>query len=130
MITFLKTHKSASSTVKDVLFRYGLNKDLNFVLPCKGNHLTNPHDSYVSTTEPFKAEWLDEESELLPWHKKLKESRQYDIFNLHAKWNYVAVNSMISRSGHYISQSTLYSSCFLCFFENFRAPGLAQNKIV
>ena len=78
------------SSVQNILLRYGLDNGLNFVLPSTGNHLNDPAHRYI-ITEPFKLEWLDEESNLLPWHKKLKESRQYDIFNLHTKWNYSAV---------------------------------------
>ena len=38
-IAFLKTHKCASSTVQNILMRFGVNNDLNFVLPSRGNYL-------------------------------------------------------------------------------------------
>ncbi|XP_033102782.1 galactosylceramide sulfotransferase-like [Anneissia japonica] len=38
-IAFFKMHKCSSSTVQNILFRYGDVKDLNFVLPVIGNYL-------------------------------------------------------------------------------------------
>ena len=39
-ITFIKTHKCASSTIQNILMRYGYKNKLTFVLPKnKGNHL-------------------------------------------------------------------------------------------
>ena len=38
-IAFLKTHKCASSSVQNILMRFGLENELNFVLPSAGNYL-------------------------------------------------------------------------------------------
>ena len=38
-IAFLKTHKCASSSVQNMLMRFGLENELNFVLPSVGNYL-------------------------------------------------------------------------------------------
>jgi Galactose-3-O-sulfotransferase len=38
-VGFLKMHKCASSTVQNILFRFGEEHDLNFVLPPKNNYL-------------------------------------------------------------------------------------------
>ena len=38
-IAFLKTHKCASSTVQNILMRFGVKYNLNFVLPSKANYL-------------------------------------------------------------------------------------------
>ena len=38
-IAFLKTHKCASSSVQNMLMRFGLENELNFVLPSAGNYL-------------------------------------------------------------------------------------------
>ena len=38
-IAFLKTHKCASSSVQNMLMRFGLEHELNFVLPSAGNYL-------------------------------------------------------------------------------------------
>ena len=38
-VGFLKTHKCASSAVQNILIRWGMARDLNFVLPLSGNYL-------------------------------------------------------------------------------------------
>ena len=38
-VGFLKTHKCASSSVQNILIRWGLTRDSNFVLPHTGNYL-------------------------------------------------------------------------------------------
>jgi len=38
-VGFLKLHKCASSTVQNILFRFGEEHQLNFVLPAKNNYL-------------------------------------------------------------------------------------------
>ena len=38
-IGFLKTHKCASSSVQNILMRFGLKNELNFVLPSAGNYV-------------------------------------------------------------------------------------------
>ena len=79
-----------SSSVQNILFRYGIDLKLNFVLPKSGNHLNDPAHPYV-ILEPFKIEWLDLQIEKLPWHSQLKAKHNYDIFNLHTQWNSSAV---------------------------------------
>jgi galactosylceramide sulfotransferase/galactose-3-O-sulfotransferase 2 len=48
VIGFLKTHKTASSSVQNVLLRYGLLNRLDFVLPSTGNHLNDPNHFYLN----------------------------------------------------------------------------------
>ena len=38
-IGFLKTHKCASSSIQNILFRFGLKNQLTFALPSTGNYL-------------------------------------------------------------------------------------------
>ena len=45
-IAFLKTHKCASSSVQNMLMRFGLDHELNFVLPSAGNYLGRCADAY------------------------------------------------------------------------------------
>ena len=73
------------STVQNVLFQFGLNNNLNFVLPNSGNQF------YKKDKGPFKVEWLDMEKEKLPWHNNLKRKQNYDIFNSHCQWNASAI---------------------------------------
>ena len=59
-----------------------------------GNHLSDPKLANISdilTQEPLKSEWLDEQSEQIPWHKTFQKEEKYDIFNLHTIWNKTAV---------------------------------------
>ena len=38
-IVYLKTHKCASSSIQNILFRFGLKNQLTFALPSTGNYL-------------------------------------------------------------------------------------------
>ena len=60
-IAFAKTHKSASSTVQNVLLRYGLANGLEFLLPAKRNYLGN-------MLEPFAIENLDRDGHRGPFY--------------------------------------------------------------
>ena len=55
-IAFAKTHKTASSTVQNVLLRYGLANGLEFLLPPVHNYLGN-------MLKPFTVENLDRDRE-------------------------------------------------------------------
>lgn len=105
-IAFMKTHKTASSTVQNILFRYGLDNNLNFVLPLEGNHLNDPTHPYI-ILEPFKVEWLEQKEEedenRLPWHKTLAKDQLYDMFQLHTQWNYGAVSQLLGPKTVYIT---------------------------
>lgn len=48
-IFFVKTHKTGSSTVQNVLMRFGASRDLDFAIPYFGNHHVN---SYSTGIEP------------------------------------------------------------------------------
>ena len=63
-VGFMKTHKTASSTVQNVLLRHGLRLDLGFVFPARSNHLTNPNATW-QMKDPFQVAFLDP----VPWHK-------------------------------------------------------------
>ena len=55
-IVFLKTHKTASSTIQNIFFRYGLKNSLRFALPEKGwkSHL-------LGYPSPFQRSFLQQE---------------------------------------------------------------------
>ncbi|XP_057374784.1 galactosylceramide sulfotransferase-like [Daphnia carinata] len=69
-IAFMKTHKCASSTIENILFRHALRENLNVAMPLKGN--------YLSRTELFNR------SSVLntPWG-----GLPVDIFTLHNRWH-------------------------------------------
>ena len=79
-IAFLKTHKCASSSVQNILMRFGLNNGLNFVLPSAGNYLGR----YVKYSRAMIAN--------TPWDKV---GLDYDIFCLHTIWNHQEVEDTL-----------------------------------
>lgn len=101
-IAFMKTHKTASSTVQSVLFRFGLDHGLNFVLPSDGNHLNDPSHR-IFLTETFKTEWLDQEKEKIPWHESFFKEKKYQIFNLHTVWNQTAARELLGPDAVYVT---------------------------
>lgn len=72
-IAFLKTHKTASSSIQNIILRYGLYHNLTFVLPSRGNHLLGEWHLFLRD---------------VPWHQKLVSTNQYDVIALHTRWNY------------------------------------------
>ncbi|KAG0701130.1 Galactosylceramide sulfotransferase [Chionoecetes opilio] len=72
-LLFLKTHKCASTTVQNILFRFGYSRNLTFALPDAGNYLGNP--SF------FQAKMLPRR--LVPIGGKV------DIFAVHSRLNFL-----------------------------------------
>ena len=62
-IGFLKVHKAGSTTIQNMLFRFGLKRNLSFVIPRSGNHFS------VSSTLP------------------VKQAGHYDILAIHTTFN-------------------------------------------
>ena len=87
-IAFAKTHKSASSTVQNILLRYGLANGAEFLLPWSGNYLGS-----ASMLTPFTVEQMDKANQTkIPWHRTLRKSPGgYDISCFHCKWNNTAM---------------------------------------
>ena len=87
-IAFAKTHKTASSTVQNILLRYGLAKDAEFLLPWIDNYLGSN-----SMLKPFTVEQMDKADQTkVPWHRTLRKSPGgYDISCFHCKWNNTAM---------------------------------------
>ena len=57
-VGFMKTHKTASSTIQNILLRFGMNSGWNFVFPTRLYHLGDP-----KLTKPFSREWIKN----VPW---------------------------------------------------------------
>jgi len=89
---FMKTHKTASSTVQNILMRYTANSDWNFVMYSSGSHLGPPTNQY-SLTKPFRARWLGQ----LPW-TDMVNSQGYNVFALHTKWDQGEVTKILGDS--------------------------------
>ena len=56
-VGFMKTHKTASSTIQNILLRYGMNSGWNFVFPMEGHHL-GPPQHLTELTVPFDSDWI------------------------------------------------------------------------
>ena len=96
-IGFMKTHKTASSTVQNILLRYGMNAGLNFVLPGKGSHLGAPAHQYELTV-PFSSAWYSD----VPW-ADLATHTGYNIFALHTKWSQSEVEKVLGAGAKYVT---------------------------
>ena len=85
-IAFAKTHKTASSTVQNILLRYGLANGVEFLLPAARNYLGN-------MLKPFAIKSLDNaDKKNVPWHETLRKTAGgYDITCFHCKWNDTAM---------------------------------------
>ena len=81
-MVFLKTHKCATSTLQNMLFRYAHQNDLNVVLPLTGNYLGKEiafDPSMIANT---------------PWERA---GLAYDVYGLHGIWNPAAVHAVMDR---------------------------------
>uniref|UniRef100_T1HAU9 Galactose-3-o-sulfotransferase n=2 Tax=Rhodnius prolixus TaxID=13249 RepID=T1HAU9_RHOPR len=99
-ILFLKAHKCASTTVQNILMRFGYSKGLDFVLPSSGNYIGNP--------TPFAASLIPTEL--------TSPSRKYHIFTHHTRYNYSAMRSVMKPDCKFVTilrdPATLYESLF------------------
>ena len=77
-VAFAKTHKTGSSTLQNILLRFGVNHDLNFVFP--------KNSWMFSVLKPWNTEDLTNG----PW-KQL----EFDIFAAHSVWDRDKVRTLI-----------------------------------
>ena len=76
-----------SSTIQNILLRYGHNLKLNFVFG-KGGSFTQLGD--LTTT--FNLDYFNNIKNYdMPWHNMLAHKDGYDICAIHMKWNKTAV---------------------------------------
>ena len=74
-IVFAKTHKTGSTTVQNIVLRYGYRNGLNFAFPSKNRHHFGP-------LAPVTFDHLDDRVE-------------YDVFPFHGKWNSGKISGII-----------------------------------
>ena len=96
-IGFMKTHKTASSTVQNILFRFALNSGWNLVLPSHGSHLGPPGNQYQLTV-PFRQHWIRD----VPW-TNMTSVQGYNLFALHTKWNQREVENVMGEGTKYVT---------------------------
>ncbi|CAG0893595.1 unnamed protein product [Darwinula stevensoni] len=85
-IAFLKTHKCGSSTVQNILLRYGYDRNLTFVLP---------REIYLSRS-PFRPEFARAQPENL-------FASHFDVFAHHTVWNRAGVSALMPPDTVYIT---------------------------
>ena len=73
-VGFLKSHKCASSSVQNILMRWGVKQEMNFVLPSSGNYLRSETQLKYSRDMLADTEWE-------------KKGLEYHIFCLHTVWD-------------------------------------------
>ena len=54
-VFFVKTHKTASSTIQNILYRYGYKNDLNFAMPKYGNRFNYPTYIGIRNIRPMES---------------------------------------------------------------------------
>ncbi|XP_063221822.1 galactosylceramide sulfotransferase-like isoform X2 [Bacillus rossius redtenbacheri] len=86
-IFFLKTHKCASSTVQNILMRYGEKNGLDFVLPQEGNYVGNPR--------PFVPELVGESLRT--------PGGRYHVFTHHTRYNASGVRAVMREDAAYVT---------------------------
>ena len=84
-IAFLKTHKAASSTVQNILYRFGWTHGLSFVLPQVGHLLSRKADNYY------------------PIISSLDQSGKYDILCNHVVFNKTQFKSLMHDDAVYLA---------------------------
>jgi len=107
-VGFCKTHKCASSSIQNILMRWGLEKELNFALPLEGNYFKS-EDSIV-----YNRSMLSETA----WEKA---GLPYDIFCVHTVWNTEQVRQTLGGKPNLISIVRDPATVFLSMWEYYRA---------
>ena len=88
-IGFLKTHKCASSTIQNILLRFGLRNNLSVVLPQERNYLGHFHPTmYYLNQNHFDRKMI---SNTL-WEKA---GLSYDMLLCHTRWNHTSVADVL-----------------------------------
>lgn len=96
-VGFMKTHKTASSTVQNILMRYAMNSDWNVAMYSHGSHLGPPSNQYL-LNQPFSSRWLNK----VPWLEMVEE-KGYNIFAFHTKWNQREVEKVLGKGAKYVT---------------------------
>lgn len=78
-VAFLKVHKTGSSTIQNLLFRFGYKRKLSIALPTKGNKLSPD----IPLLDPLKG-------------------KGYDILAIHSRFNESVFRSIVPNDSSYI----------------------------
>ncbi|XP_035687779.1 galactosylceramide sulfotransferase-like [Branchiostoma floridae] len=102
-IVFLKTHKTAGSTIQNVIMRYGLNKNLTFALPRTGHRFPG----------------FFERSSVLPVNQN-KNKTAYNILCHHTRFHYDNMRDLMPNDSVYITAVRSPGKLFQSAFEYFQ----------
>ncbi|XP_045214363.2 uncharacterized protein LOC123564685 [Mercenaria mercenaria] len=98
-IEFLKVHKAASSTAQSIILRFGLKRNLSFVIP------TPTH--YISTQKYFFSDIWPPLPEKPNAHqrvdKNIKSNHKYDILSHHMVFNHKKVSQLLYNDTVYVA---------------------------
>ncbi|BET01725.1 Galactose-3-O-sulfotransferase [Nesidiocoris tenuis] len=86
-IFFLKTHKCASSTVQNILMRFGYRRHLDFVLPLSGNYIGHPKKFNRLKIAP----------------KMRSPSRTYNIFTHHTRYDHTETKAVMKDGAAFVT---------------------------
>ena len=81
-LIFAKTHKTGSTTVQNVIFRYGMKNNLTFVLP-------KSIWWFFSHYKSFKA------SEAIGYNSSIPVTLNDDLFAIHSVWNNFEIRKLL-----------------------------------
>ena len=84
-LIFAKTHKTGSTTVQNIIFRYGMENRLKFVLP-------KSVWWFFSHYRSFKA------SEAIGYNSSLPSPLNDDVFAIHSVWNHFEIRKIIPKA--------------------------------
>ena len=82
-LIFAKTHKTGSTTIQNIIFRYGMENNLTVAIPKNGMH-------YFNELKPFTATEVRGYSEVIP-----KNKFNYNLFASHSVWDHSEVRKVI-----------------------------------
>ncbi|XP_035668585.1 galactosylceramide sulfotransferase-like [Branchiostoma floridae] len=109
-IVFLKTHKTAGSTVQNILMRYGLDNNLSFALPRTGHRFQYP--------------WYFEKGSVLQENTNKENTNKgntnYNILCHHTRFHYENIRDLMPNDSVYITVVRSPGKIFRSAFEYFQ----------
>jgi len=115
-IAFLKTHKCASSTIQNLLMRYGERHSLTLAIPNEGNYFG--YEPAVLTAKQVKAQSVS--------------GLDFNIFAMHSKWNMTEMVSMMPKDTVFVTIVREPSSQFKSLFSytNYENQGKNLSQFI
>ena len=121
-VGFMKTHKTGSSTIQNILLRYAEMYELNIMLPNKGNRL-NYYKNGLH--QPFQMRWLKH----VPWHQQLASTQGYDMTLLHTKWNHEVFREALGQKAVFVTILRDPSDTFESLYSYFKLQNYYKMEL-